>query len=283
LELKRLQEELSSESFKRLYRELRERHSALSPFPTPFSLIHFFHKQARPLSLRPGEQNAGGQGEDYATKDAILTSLINAYQKGGAYDRLGALFLLLFTPGIIRTHMLARKKALNFEPEEILSQTCLFFLETMKKEEIPPGSRKVGSQVIGKVKNLMRGWVRQRLKEEEMMEEFSEESAYSPLPIIDKASPPDLEEAERFLNIFIRAGVITETDKWIILGSKIVGQPLREIAGVPESYQKIKKRRQRALREMEKYLERKRRRFAMKEGVEKGEIALADVLKKLLR
>jgi predicted metal-binding protein len=116
-----------------------------------------------------------------------------------------------------------------------------------------------------------------------MMEEFSEESEYVPLPIIDEASPPDLEEAERFLDIFVRAGVIAETDKWIILGSKIVGQPLREIAGVPESYQKIKKRRQRALHEMEKYLERKRMKYAMKEGVGKEEIPLADVLKRLFR
>lgn len=51
----------------------------------------------------------------------------------------------------------------------------------------------------------------------------------------------DIEEAARFLDIFVKAGVITDTDKIIILGSRVTKRSLKEIAGDAGAYQRIKK------------------------------------------
>jgi len=100
--------------------------------------------------------------------------------------------------------------------DEVLNQICLFLLETLKSKEFAEVEKKVASRIIGRVKNLMRSWINQKLKDEEKCVELSEEEDYHPLPVIEKPGLPDLEEAERFLNLFVKAGVITETDKLII-------------------------------------------------------------------
>jgi len=238
----------------------------LSPFPTPFFLIDFFHKQAG----------------DYVTRDSILSCLINEYQGCDLYHLLGAFFPVLFTPAIVRIYSRIKRASLNMNSDEVLNQICLFLLETLKSKEIAEVEEKVASRIIGRVKNLMRSWINQKLKDEEKCVELSEEKDYHPLPVIEKPGLPDLEEAESFLNLLVKAGVITETDKLIILGSKIAKRPLREIAGGPENYQRIKKRRQRAIHAMEQYLERKRRRYATKAGLEKDEVSLAEILKGIL-
>ena len=169
MELKRLQEELSSESFKTLYQELQKKHEMLSSFSTVFDLIEFFH----------------GDSRDYATKDSILSSLAGEYQKGKQFHRVSAFFLVLFTPGIVRVYSIARRKALALDPDEVLSQICLYLMETIKSLELfrdtekvylvksPKGSSeaafhrvnpvrhsdRVTSRIIGRVKNQMRGWV----------------------------------------------------------------------------------------------------------------------------
>ncbi len=87
MELRRIREELDSPPFKSLYRRLREAYPLLVPFPTPFDLIAFFHEQ----------------NKEYEIKDTILTSLIRDYRQGPPYDRLASLFIVLFTPGTVKT------------------------------------------------------------------------------------------------------------------------------------------------------------------------------------
>jgi len=247
LELKRLQQELCSQSFRRLYRELRQDHQVLCPFPTVFDLIEFFRD---PKS-------------SYRTRDEILGLLIRVYQKEGRYAPLSGLFVVLFTPGIVKIHMWARKRAPHVDPQEVLSETCVLLLEVIKHQEIMPGSSKVAARIMGRVKNRMRAWVNERVKEEQMMEGFWEDARYCPLPIIDEPGPPDPEQAEAMLSIFVRAGVITETDKWLILGTKVLGRSLKELAGTSSHYQRLKKRRQRALQAIRRYLEGKRGTYAI--------------------
>jgi len=267
LELKRLRDELSSEAFKNLYRELQEKHGMLSPFPTVFDLIEFFH----------------GDSGDYAVKDSILGFLVTEYQKGGRCHRLGAFFLVLFTPGIVRVYSMARKRALVLDPAEVLNQACLYLLETINGIPFEQNQSKVASHVLGRVKNLMRGWVNQRLKEEAAREDLLEEERHEPLPILeDGKDPVDIEDAARFLEIFLKAGVITETDKLIILGASLKRGSLREISGDSRAYQKMKKRRQRAISAMKLYLQKSRRLRALEEGLCEEEISLAEIVRDLL-
>jgi len=250
----------------------------LSPFPTVFDLIDFFH----------------GDSRDYAVKDSILGFLVAEYRKPACRDArgagrgshshlLGAFFLVLFTPGIVRVYSIARKRALVLDPSEVLNQACLYLLETINAIPFEETQSRVASHVLGQVKNLMRGWVNQRFKEEAAREDLLEEERYEPLPIIeDGKDPVDIEEAAGFLEIFVKAGVITETDKLIILGASIKRGSLKGISGDPRAYQKMKKRRQRAIAAMKLYLHRRRRLRALKEGLSEEEISLAEMVRDLL-
>ena len=239
----------------------------LSAIPTPFQLIDFFH------SDRP----------EYATRDSILKFLVTEYQRGGPYERLGTFFLVLFTPAIVRIYSIARRKLLYLDPGDILSQTCLYLLETIKAIHLKPTEIRVASRIVGAVKNKMRAWTKQQIKEATTKEDFLEEEIYDPLPVIEDGNHPvDIDQANRFLEIFVKAGIITETDKLIILGSSIVNRSLKQFAGDPRVYQRVKKRRQRAIAAMKLYLQRKRRLRALKEGLREDEISLAEIVRDLL-
>jgi len=240
----------------------------LSAIPTPFQLIDFFH------SDRP----------EYATRDSILKFLVSEYQRGGPCERLGTLFLVLFTPAIVRIYSISRKKLLYLDPGDILSQTCLYLLETIKAIHLKPFDTRVASRIVGAVKNKMRAWTKQQIKETTTKEDFLEEEIYDPLPVIEDGNHPvDIDQANRFLEIFVKAGIITETDKLIILGSSIANRSLKQFAGDPRVYQRVKKRRQRAIAAMKLYLQRKRRLRALKEGLGEDEISLAEIVRDLLQ
>jgi len=213
LELRRIREDLDSPPFRRLYRRLREAHPLLAPFPTPFDLINFFHQQ----------------NKEYETKDSILTSLIRDYRQGPPYDRLASLFIVLFTPAIVKTYAIARKKLFHLEPDEILQQISLLLLEELRTGALI--KEKAASRIIGRVRNLMRGWVNERIREASGREDLSEDESYQPLPVIEKSvTAVDMEDAIRFLDFFVKEGVITERDKLVILGSKISKRSLADIA-----------------------------------------------------
>jgi hypothetical protein len=269
LELKRLREELSSPSFRGFYRELRRRHEVLLPFPNPLDLIAFFHTDA-PV---------------YEVRDAILGALVGEYQAHRSAHRLGAFFLVLFHPGIVRVYATARRKGLGLDPDDILNQICVYLLETI--QTIPPEeiSTKAASRILGRVKNRMRAWVTERVREISKSRDYAglEEEAYEPLPVIEEGKAPvDMEEAARFLESFVRAGVITETDMLLVLGATVMNRSLKDTAGDARTYQRLKKRRQRAVAAMRQYLQARRRVRARQEGIREEDIQLIDIVRELL-
>jgi len=267
LELKRLREELSSPSFRGFYRELRRRHEVLLPFPHPLDLIAFFHTDA----------------SAYEARDAILGALVGQYQAHRSGHRLGAFFLVLFHPGIVRVYATARRKGLGLDPDDILNQICVYLLDTI--QTIPPEeiSTKAASRILGRVKNRMRAWVTERVREISKRENLLDEEAYEPLPVIeDGKAPVDMEEAARFLEVFVKAGVITETDSLMVLGTIVAGRSLKDMTGDARTYQRLKKRRQRAVAAMRQYLQTRRRVRARQEGVPEEDIQLADIVRELL-
>jgi len=272
LELKRLREELSSPSFRGFYLELRRRHEMLLPFPTPLDLIAFFHSDS----------------PAYEVRDAILRALVEEYQDGKSGHRLGAFFLVLFHPGIVRVYATARRKGLGLDPDDILNQISLYLLETIGAISLEPDVTKIASQILGQVKNRMRAWVTEQVREvsarQSRVVAGLEEEAYDPLPIIEEGKTPvDIEEAARFLEVFVRAGVITETDRLMFLGSSIMNRSLKDMAGSARTYQRLKKRRQRAVAAMRQYLQRRRRLRAMREGLHEEDIQLAEIVREILQ
>lgn len=241
----------------------------LRPFPTPLDLIAFFHSDS----------------PAYEARDAILRILVEEYQDGKSGHRLGAFFLVLFNPGIVRVYSTARRKGLGLDPDDILNQICVYPLETI--EAIPPEeiSTKAASRILGRVKNRMRTWVSERIREISKSRDYAglEEEAYEPLPVIEEGEAPvDMEEAARFLEVFVKAGVITETDSLMVLGTIVAGRSLKDMAGDPRTYQRVRKRRQRAVAAMRQYLQTRRRMRARREGVCEEDIQLYEIVKELL-
>lgn len=102
--------------------------------------------------------------------------LIEEYQKGspsaGHHQFFSVLFLVLFTPAVVRIYSRSRKVALSLDPKELLNQICLFLLETLQGLETAQTQERVASRIMGRVKNLLRAWMERRIKEEGRREEY---------------------------------------------------------------------------------------------------------------
>ncbi len=237
--------ELSSERFSRFYEELRTEFTPLQDYPTPFSLISFFHDRSR----------------DYKPKDAILFFLFSAYQQDRRYLLLAPLFIALFAPAIIAIYRLARKRDPSLDEEELIQEVCANLLETIKETKFTPV--KVAAQIVGRLKNKTRRLINESSKKDRREGFTAIEDILNPDEICDPLENMDdhetsvrqedsgerfdIPDAEAFLGRLLWEGVINEKDKMILTATIIEGRPLRDISSSPSEYQRLKKRRQRAL------------------------------------
>jgi hypothetical protein len=68
----------------------------------------------------------------------------------------------------------------------------------------------------------------------------------------------------------------------LVLGTTVMNSSLKDTAGDARTYQRLKKRRQRAVAAMRQYLQTRRRVRARREGVPEDDIQLADIVRDLL-
>ncbi len=228
-----VREALSSERFKRFYRELRKGCPRLLPFPDHNNLIRFFHDKT----------------QDMDQKDAILFDLIAIYRRAGANDALTPFFIVLFTPSLSRICDHGRRKCPGIEKEHLIQEIVIALIQVLRDEEIKPF--KVAGQVIGKVKNRLRNYLNQQLKADilptmltEITDQAQDESA-------DDA--PDISDAETFLDHLVAVGVITAEDRAMIAATTISGIPLKKMFSSAGNYERIKKKRQRIFAAIRQY------------------------------
>lgn len=265
-----LQKELESAGFRTLYEALRAECPHLAPFADYRALIDFFHDRET----------------DYETKDLILHHLIGVYRHGGKYETLAAFFLVLFTPAIARLYTRGRRMCPELGDDDLVQEICLALLQTIRETEMPP--HRVAGQIIGKVKNAIQAILRRRIKEGRNHELpgsregpahrfLAEEERYladeegwiygsaqgrgeaaTDLYAVDRevydlSSVPDV---SALLDDLERRKVITSADRLIIETTVIEGKPLKDFASLPAEYERLKKRRQRALRAIREYFVR---------------------------
>lgn len=139
--------ELQSKRFNRHYAALRRECPLLKPFPDPVSLIAFFH----------------APNAEYLAKDQILSFLVDACRGEGRASPTALLFLALFRPAIAAIYKLTRKRWREIEDREFLQEICLSLLEILRESRLSP--QRVASQVVGRLKNRIRGLVNQRLRQ----------------------------------------------------------------------------------------------------------------------
>ena len=227
-----VREALSSESFKRFYRELRKGCPRLLPFPDHNNLIRFFHDKT----------------QDKDQKDAILFDLIAIYRRAGANDALTPFFIVLFTPSLSRLCDHGRRKCPGIEKEHLIQEIVIALIQVLRDEEIKPF--KVAGQVIGKVKNHLRSYLNQQLKADPLPGMVTELTDHAQ---DETADAPDISDAETFLDHLVAVGVITVADRALIAATTISGIPLKKMFSGSGDYERIKKKRQRIFAAIRQY------------------------------
>ena len=275
-----LQKELESAGFRTLYEALRAECPHLASFADYRALIDFFHDRET----------------DYETKDIILHHLIGVSRHGGKYEALAAFFLVLFTPAIARLYVRGRRICPDLGDDDLVQEICLALLQTIRETEIAP--HRVAGQIIGKVKNAIQAILRRRIKEggharpgsregpaqrfaikqnylfggegvpygwvegagEAVADGFGGEAATdlfdADREVYDLSSVPDV---SALLDDLEWHKVITRSDRQIIETTVIEGKQLKALASTPADYQRLKKRRQRALRAIREHLVKNRK------------------------
>lgn len=270
-----LQKDLGSTGFRSLYEALRVECPHLAPFADYGTLIDFFHDR----------------DTDYETKDLILHHLIGVYRHSRKYEVLASFFLVLFMPAIARLYTRGRRICPEIGDDDLVQEICLALLHAIRETEIAP--HRVAGQIIGKVKNAIQAILRRRIKEggharpgsregpahgfaikqnypfgaegapygwvggagEAVADGFGGEAAAdffdADREIYDLSSVPDV---SALLDDLERHKVITRSDRQMIETTVIEGKQLKDLASHPTDYERLKKRRQRALRAIREHL-----------------------------
>lgn len=263
-----LRKELESTGFRALYQTLRAECCHLAPFADHWALIAFFHDREA----------------DYGEKDIILHDLIGCYRQGGQYEALAAFFLVLFTPAIASLNAKGRRFYSEIGDEDLIQEICVAFLQTIRMAEIGP--HKVASQIIGRVKNNVRSVLRRRFRErrnarpgrregvgqgiaarhrfypdddgvpydwggkteEAVADRPGEETAADHrIGSREEDNLPFVPDVSALFDDLEQRKVINRADREIIETTVIDRFSLKDIAATPAEYQRLKKRRQRAL------------------------------------
>lgn len=255
-----IERELISESFGKLYRKLQEECPRLAAYPSAVKLIAFFNDTT----------------QDYAEKDEILSYLINAYHRGEPGRLLSGFFIILFRPAIAAIYRLARKRDSRLDEAEFIQEVCTNLLDIIATVELRP--RKVATQIVGPLRNTMRdrmnrilahnrmetAWHGNRQTEASVADSAHEYGLPASFPAGDLFPQDqdrsgawqayDLPDAEALLDVLVQEGVIRAEDRHIIIETVIRQRPLKDLTANPTQYQRLKKRRQRALLAIREHL-----------------------------
>ncbi len=226
--------------------------------------------------------------QDYAEKDALLSFLITVYRRDSPGRLLSGFFIILFRPAIAALYRLARKRDARLDEEEFIQEVCTLLLEIIATVPLRP--QKVAMQIVGPLRNRIRSLLNRELGRVRLTtfsstagdgdnEDGWEGDYGDDVPSSSHGRitfPPrkerrgqkgqdeegdtgewqryDLTGAESFLTGLVAAGVIHAEDRDLIHKTVIEGRPLKDLTANPREYQRLKKRRQRTLAVIRKYL-----------------------------
>jgi len=134
-------------------------------------------------------------------------------------------------------------------------QTVAFFFEEVNEFNLNKDKSKIASKILGRVRNRLRDYFR------ELFKSLTAETELKAKPESIPQAPSQInsEEIDALLQNLINAGVITESDKYILLATKVYGKSIKELAveqgGI--SYAAIRQRKARAQRAILSYFGKK--------------------------
>jgi hypothetical protein len=266
-----LEKEIASKPFIKRYEGIRKRHPAIRAFQRPGDLIAFLHDRRAP---------------SYSLNDEIFRALIWEFKSRHPSGDIGTLCLALLRPGLGRIFRIYRRRlqyVTGVDEADLWLEIRKEALEVLHEWDLAKHPMKIPSGIIGRVSNRIRTWYRGIEKEQRAAVEFQREG----ITIEDEAvSPADPQadwiiEAKEILENLAALRVISETDKFILLGTALYSRPMealsKELKGL--SYSGIRQRKSRVTRTLKAYLTHQARLLAERRGDSPGEVSLAEGLR----
>ncbi|MBI3596277.1 MAG: hypothetical protein HY203_03880 [Nitrospirae bacterium] len=270
-----LEKEIASEPFIKRYEGIRKRHPAIRPFPRPGDLIAYLHDRRAP---------------SYSLNDEIFRALIGEFKSRRPSGDVGTLCLALLRPGLGRIFRIYRRRlqyVTGVDDADLWLEIRKEALEVLREWDITKHPMKIPSGIVGRVSNRIRAWYRGIEKEERAAVEFQREGITiedEDVSMPDAVSPSNwIIDAKEILEDLVALRVISETDKFILLGTALYGRSMealsKELKGL--SYSGIRQRKSRVTRTLKAYLTHQARLLAERRGDSPGEVSLAEVLRYL--
>ncbi len=219
-----IREELDSKELGKLYKRLQTDCRYLVAFADWKAVVAFLHDQKR----------------GYRLKDRVLWRLIQYYRQGGDYERLGAVFIAIFTPAILGRYRCRYPHNPPRSGDDFSQEICLTLLAILKEKPI------IAERVTGQVK----GALRNRLKP--LLDHDAEEdriwsgvgSLIEQFQADEIAGPPDddfaenmkvldilgVSDAGELLDLLARRRVIDWEEKRLIEAALIKGKITKGIS-----------------------------------------------------
>ena len=275
-----LEKEIASEPFIKCYEGIRKRHPAIRPFQRPGDLIAFLHDRQAP---------------SYSLNDEIFRALIWEFKSRRPSGDVGTLCLALLRPGLGRIFRIYRRRlqyVTGVDEADLWLEIRKEALEVLHEWDLEKYQMKIPSGIVGRVSNRIRAWYRGIEKEERAAVEFQREGITiedEAVSLPDAASPSGwIMEAKEILEDLAALRVISETDKFILLGTALYGRTMESLAGEALSkelkglsYSGIRQRKSRVTRTLKAYLTHQAQLLAERRGDSPGEVSLAEVLRYL--
>jgi hypothetical protein len=133
-------------------------------------------------------------------------------------------------------------------------QIITLFFEELNQFDLNKGSAKVASKVLGRLRNRLRDYFTALFREINSEKELNQNPDIAP----NALAHVNPQEINLLLDNLVKLGVISETDKYILLASKIYGKSLKDISLELEelSYEAIRQRKVRAQKAVSRYLKK---------------------------
>lgn len=236
-----LEDEIASEKFLSLYELIRKKHPPLEFCLTPQALIGYLHNQINP---------------DYQLNDNMLSILILEYKSRREEKSLGAYFLIIFKPGLLRLFTQFKLRAKQFPSISELDlwfQIVTFFLEELSRLDLNTDRTRLAAKILGRLRNRLRDYFRFLFKEIDSHKDLQNISQRDSSAMPAQAVPKDTSLS---LDSLVKDGIISKTDSYILLAAKVYGKSLKDLSLELEniSYSAIRQRKVRAQKAIRAYL-----------------------------
>ncbi len=244
-----IREELDSERFGKLFQRLKTDIPYLEPFSCWMDLIAFLHDQTR----------------GYRRKDRIYWRLIQIYKRGGEYACLASFFLEAFTPAVGPLYQRKIKQFPAYGRDDLSQDIGMALLRIIREKKIT--SEKVASQISGELRNQVNKMVKDRIDEPAIVHggdgalalipstgDEGDSTADAMMRLIKILDILDVQDAGGLLDHLVQVRVIAKEDRKLISRTFVEGKQLKEVVTRPEDYERLKKRRERAMKAVRRYL-----------------------------